>query len=230
MARAVEDGEQKGGNHHVAVAERSCRIGRDHGAVVVGVRAGVVTQRELSLAAANLMAEAAVEHCRKGGFRISVTIVDSGGQIRLFHKDDGANPHTVDASFRKAYTARTYRVPSADFMKRTEVGAGGRPGLRAINNTIGVPAGCRSRSATRPSAGSASPARRATRRRGLRESGIARVQDQLKCVEDAMRASAARRGCANRQQAEQLIVSGHSRLGGSRSRSLRMNGSGSELM
>ena len=100
----------------------------------------VVTQRELSLAAANLMAQAAVEHCRKGGFRIAVTIVNSSGQIRLFHKDDGAAPHTVDASFRKAYTARTYRVSSADFMKRTEVG-GPRPGLRAINNTIGVPGG-----------------------------------------------------------------------------------------
>ena len=101
----------------------------------------VVMQRELSLAAAQLMADAAIEHCRKGGFRISVTIVDSGGQIRLFHKDDGANPHTVDASFRKAYTARTYRSPSADFMKRTEPGSGGRTGLRAINNTIGVPGG-----------------------------------------------------------------------------------------
>ena len=100
----------------------------------------VVAQRELSLAAAATMAAAAVEHCRKGNFRISVTIVDSSGQIRLFHKDDGAAPHTVDASFRKAYTARTYRVSSADFMKRTEVGAA-RPGLRAINNTIGVPGG-----------------------------------------------------------------------------------------
>ena len=78
----------------------------------------VVTQRELSLAAAQLMAAAAVEHCRKGGFRISVTIVDSGGQIRLFHKDDGANPHTVDASFRKAYTALTYRMPSGEYGKR----------------------------------------------------------------------------------------------------------------
>ena len=122
----------------------------------------VVTQRELSLAAAQLMADAAVEHCRKGGFRISVTIVDSGGQIRLFHKDDGANPHTVDASFRKAYTARTYRVPSADFMKRTEVGAtGGRPGLRRSTTPSAYRAGSRSRSATRPSAVSALPARRA---------------------------------------------------------------------
>jgi uncharacterized protein GlcG (DUF336 family) len=101
----------------------------------------VVTHRELSLAAARMMAEAAVEHCRKGNFRISVTIVDSSGNIRLYHRDDGANPHTQDASFKKAYTARTYRVSSADFMRRTEVGGSGRPGLRQINNVLGVPGG-----------------------------------------------------------------------------------------
>ena len=56
-------------------------------------------------------------------------------------RDDGASPHTVDASFKKAYTSRSYRVPSADFMKRAEIGGGGRPGLRQINNVLGVPGG-----------------------------------------------------------------------------------------
>jgi uncharacterized protein GlcG (DUF336 family) len=102
---------------------------------------GIVTQREISLNAARAMADAAIESCRKGNFRISVTIVDSGGNIRVHVRDDGASPHTVDASFRKAYTSRSYRVPSADFMKRTEVGGGGRPGLRQINNVLGVPGG-----------------------------------------------------------------------------------------
>ncbi len=142
----------------------------------------VVMQRELSLAAAQLMADAAVEHCRKGGFRISVTIVDSGGQIRLFHKDDGANPHTVDASFRKAYTARTYRVPSADFMKRTEVGAtGGRPGLRQINNTIGVPGGLPIKIGNETIGGigiAGAPGDQGDE--ACAAAGIARVQDQLK--------------------------------------------------
>jgi uncharacterized protein GlcG (DUF336 family) len=101
----------------------------------------IIAQREISLAAARDMAVAAVEACRKGGFRIAVTIVDSGGQTRLFHRDDGAAPHTADASFKKAFTARSYRTASAEFMKRTEVGGGGRPGLRQINNVLGVPGG-----------------------------------------------------------------------------------------
>jgi uncharacterized protein GlcG (DUF336 family) len=87
------------------------------------------------------MVDAAIAHCREGHFHVSVTIVDSGGNIRLHARDDGASPHTVDASFKKAYTSRSYRVPSADFMKRTEIGGGGRPGLRQINNVLGVPGG-----------------------------------------------------------------------------------------
>jgi uncharacterized protein GlcG (DUF336 family) len=101
----------------------------------------IVTQREVSLNAARAMADAAIETCRKGNFRVSVTIVDSSGNIRVHVRDDGAAPHTVDASFKKAYTSRTYRVPSADFMRRTEVGGNGRPGLRQIANVLGVPGG-----------------------------------------------------------------------------------------
>jgi uncharacterized protein GlcG (DUF336 family) len=101
----------------------------------------IVNQRELSLDAARAMVDAAIAHCREGHFHVSVTIVDSGGNIRLHARDDGASPHTVDASFKKAYTSRSYRVPSADFMKRTEIGGGGRPGLRQINNVLGVPGG-----------------------------------------------------------------------------------------
>jgi uncharacterized protein GlcG (DUF336 family) len=140
----------------------------------------VVAQRELSLVAARQMAEAAVDLCRQGGFRISVTIVDSSGQIRLFHKDDGAAPHTVDASFRKAYTARTYRVSSADFMKRTEVG-GARPGLRAINNTIGVPGGLPIKIGNETIGGigiAGAPGDKGDE--ACAEAAIARVQDQLK--------------------------------------------------
>jgi uncharacterized protein GlcG (DUF336 family) len=33
-------------------------------------------------------------------------------------RDDGAAPHTAEHSLRKAYTALTYRMPSADYGKR----------------------------------------------------------------------------------------------------------------
>jgi uncharacterized protein GlcG (DUF336 family) len=99
---------------------------------------GVVLEKQLSLATARVMADTVVEVCRKNGFRVAVTIVDRGGQIKVFHRDDGANPHTQDASFKKAYTARTYRIPSAEFMKRTLTE---RQGLRQIENILAVGGG-----------------------------------------------------------------------------------------
>jgi uncharacterized protein GlcG (DUF336 family) len=33
-------------------------------------------------------------------------------------RGDGTGPHTMENSFRKAYTARTFRQPSGDFAKR----------------------------------------------------------------------------------------------------------------
>ena len=98
----------------------------------------IVTERNLSLNAARTMADTAVATCRKNGFRISVTIVDRSGKIQLYHRDDGANPHTQDASFKKAYTARTYRIPSAQFMKSTMTE---RQGLRQIENILAVGGG-----------------------------------------------------------------------------------------
>ena len=140
----------------------------------------VVAQREISLGAARDMAVAAVEHCRKGGFRISVTIVDSGGQTRLFHRDDGAAPHTADASFKKAYTARTYRTPSAEFMKRTEVGSGGRPGLRQINNVLGVPGGLPIKIGEETIGGIGIAGAPGDGDEGCAQAAIDRVADQLK--------------------------------------------------
>ena len=43
------------------------------------------------------MAEAAIERCRNGGFKVSVTIVDSGGIIRVHVRDDGTALHEDQA-------------------------------------------------------------------------------------------------------------------------------------
>src|SRR5690349_20935108 len=78
----------------------------------------VLTQCTLSFDAANLVANAALTECRQRGFKVSVTVLDvSGMQLVTLH-DEGAPPHTLENSDRKAYTALTTRGPSADFGKR----------------------------------------------------------------------------------------------------------------
>ena len=79
----------------------------------------VLTERNVSLKLARLVADGAIEHCAKDGYDISVVVVDRLGQVRLMMRGDKAAPHNVDLARRKAYTARTFRRPSAEWAKRT---------------------------------------------------------------------------------------------------------------
>jgi uncharacterized protein GlcG (DUF336 family) len=63
------------------------------------------------------IAEAAIAEC---GVNASVAIVDRAGRLRVFLQGDNANPHNIELARRKAYTARTFRTPSAEWAKRTE--------------------------------------------------------------------------------------------------------------
>ena len=49
---------------------------------------------------------------------------------------DNASPHNAELARRKAYTARTFRTPSAEWAKRTEPGGGGNPGQRMLSEVI----------------------------------------------------------------------------------------------
>ncbi len=78
----------------------------------------IVTQKNITLALAQAIANAAITHCRSMGYRISVTVVDREGLAIIMMRDDGAGLSTPEGSDRKAYTARAFSQPSADFVKR----------------------------------------------------------------------------------------------------------------
>ena len=119
---------------------------------------GLVTQKNISLAMAQTIAQAALAQCESMGFKVSVTVVDRVGLPIVMLRGDGAGLHTPEGAERKAYTARTFSQPSADFVKRlTE-----RPetvGSRQYSACSHSPAGCRSRQAMKSSVPSASPDR-----------------------------------------------------------------------
>lgn len=79
---------------------------------------GLVTQKNISLAMAQTIAQAALAQCESMGFKVSVAVVDRGGQTIVMLRGDGAGLHTPEGAERKAYTARTFSQPSADFVKR----------------------------------------------------------------------------------------------------------------
>ncbi|MCX5725153.1 MAG: heme-binding protein [Nitrospirae bacterium] len=53
--------------------------------------------------------QASLDACKKDGYRVSVSVVDRAGVLRAMARADGAGPHTVDSSRKKAYTAASLR-------------------------------------------------------------------------------------------------------------------------
>ena len=79
--------------------------------------ADLLAQRELSLDMAVDMARGAVEKCRADGYRTTVAILDTAGNLKLSVRDDGTSPHTVEVARKKAYTALIYRRASMETAK-----------------------------------------------------------------------------------------------------------------
>jgi uncharacterized protein GlcG (DUF336 family) len=98
----------------------------------------VVNEATVSTDAALQIASAALAQCRADGQKVTVSVVDHAGREKIRVRDDGAAPHTEVHSFRKAYTAATYRMPSAEYAKRvTELRAFGPVLLPNITTAAG---------------------------------------------------------------------------------------------
>ena len=104
---------------------------------------GVLTQKTVSLAMAQVIAQAALEKCTSMGFKASAAVVDRGGNLIVLLHGDGAGLHTNEGAERKAFTARTFSQPSADFVKRLqerpETAFGSRQYTRVIALGGGLP-------------------------------------------------------------------------------------------
>jgi uncharacterized protein GlcG (DUF336 family) len=89
-------------------------------ALAAPASAQLIDHKDLSLAVALTIATTAADTCKAQGNRVSVTVVGREGQVIVVLRGDGSSPHTVENSRRKAYTARTFRVPSGEIAKRVK--------------------------------------------------------------------------------------------------------------
>jgi len=78
----------------------------------------VITERSLSTDAAIDAATAALKRCRQDGYQVVVTVLDQAGRTKAVVSDDRGRLHTVEHSLRKAYTALTYRISTAEYGQR----------------------------------------------------------------------------------------------------------------
>jgi len=98
-------------------------------ALVSPASAELLARKDLSANTALTIAQTALETCTKQGYTVSVTVVGRAGEVLVQIRGDNANPHTMENSLRKAYTARTTRAPSGDLAKRLKE----NPQLSLIN-------------------------------------------------------------------------------------------------
>ena len=102
----------------------SIRIGALALAALTGLSvqadAQVLTQKNVSLAMAKVIAEASLRECASKGFPgTSVAVVDRAGQTVLIMRSDASTAQQPEMARRKAYTARMFRRTTMDWAKRT---------------------------------------------------------------------------------------------------------------
>ena len=85
------------------------------GMLAAAARANLLTQKSMPTSMALSIAESAFESCTKQGYHVSVHVVGRNGEMLVAIRGDGAAPHTMENSLRKAYTAFTFGAPSGEF-------------------------------------------------------------------------------------------------------------------
>ena len=72
----------------------------------------------MSVDAAVTIATTAMADCKAKGWKVSAVVVGRTGEIIAQLRGDGTGPHTMENAFKKAFTARTFRIPSGEMEKR----------------------------------------------------------------------------------------------------------------
>lgn len=91
------------------------------------------TERALSLDLANQIAGATVAACSAAGYNVAATVVDRAGVTRAVQRADNAGPHTIAASYDKAFTAASAKNSTLAMME----GAQKNPGAANLVNIRG---------------------------------------------------------------------------------------------
>jgi len=104
---------------------------------VQSVTAQPLMQADISLAQAQKMVDAVIAECSESDneVTISVAVVNRAGQPVMQIRADSDSPHNWELTYRKAYTALTYRRTSLDWRDRT-AGDSDRAGQRMLSQVI----------------------------------------------------------------------------------------------
>jgi uncharacterized protein GlcG (DUF336 family) len=86
--------------------------------IVVPASADLLTRKDLSMDTALAIATTAIATCNSQGYRVSATVVGRNGEVLVQLRGDNTGPHTMENSFKKAFTSRTFRIASGEMEER----------------------------------------------------------------------------------------------------------------
>ena len=87
-------------------------------ALAAPASAQTIAHKDISVDAAVTIATTAMADCKAKGYKVSATVVGRAGEVILQLRGDGTGPHTMENSYKKAFTARTFRIPSGEMEDR----------------------------------------------------------------------------------------------------------------
>ncbi len=117
----------------------ACGLGFVSSQQAIASSRGNAAEYKLPLELAMEAASEAVRECEANGYRVTATIVDVAGYIKVQAKGDGSTIHTKDSSYGKAYTIATMGPvfdidTTGAFAEMLNKAQGNNPALAAIPN------------------------------------------------------------------------------------------------
>jgi uncharacterized protein GlcG (DUF336 family) len=104
-------------------------------------RAALIMHKDIPLSVAKALAEAAVAACAAKTYAVSAVVVDRDGATIVELRGDDASPHTMENARRKAYTAMTFRQPTAEYAKKLQDPNSVAHQQVTLPNVIAIPGG-----------------------------------------------------------------------------------------
>ena len=95
----------------IAVAAMVC-------ALTTPALAQTLNNKDISADIAVTVATTAMADCKAKGYKVSAVVVGRVGEIMVQIRGDGTGPHTMENAFKKAFTARTFKIASGEMEKR----------------------------------------------------------------------------------------------------------------
>jgi uncharacterized protein GlcG (DUF336 family) len=105
-------------------------------ALAGSANAQLVANKDMTVTMAVTIATTAIQTCKSQGYNVSAHVLGRNGEILVSMRGDDTGPHTLENSFKKAWTARATRAPSLNFVNAVK----NNPTAGAIHLSNMVPA------------------------------------------------------------------------------------------